>query len=81
MVEASKKFEAVISNENAELEQKFAIAEYPTLLFVNAETEEVLGELGARSSEEVVKQMKAILEKVGQQGGKTEKKNEKKKKK
>ncbi len=66
MVEKAKEFETVLADENRELMKKYNVRGYPTILFVDPETEEVVAKLGQRDPESVVAQMDAALEKAGE---------------
>ncbi len=65
MVKKAKEFETVLANEDRDLMKKYNVRGYPTILFVDPETEEVVAKLGKRDPESVVAQMDAALEKAG----------------
>lgn len=52
----------MLANENKGLMEKYKVRGYPTVLFVDPETEQVVAKLGKRDPEAVVAQMDAAIE-------------------
>lgn len=52
----------MLVNENKGLMEKYKVRGYPTVLFVDPETEKVVAMLGQRDPESVVAQMDAAIE-------------------
>lgn len=61
---ASEKFVPVLLSEVREMEKKFTVRGYPTVLFVDPETERPVAKLGPRDPASVVKQMEAAIAKA-----------------